>query len=202
MIETTTCKDPVYLASVHYPDYIWPGPRCPRCPGSRCEAGEGVLLQWPWILQITPESSVLTPPMLTPLTPAQCFNNPCHIRYLKLYEEAVSSQGRLSPDLWLAAPPAHGLWLVTAGLSSAPGSWNVKIYARLAPSPGTRVGMLFYPALGGATRLIQTEISSKIWRITQTWDTVTSLHLGGHTSLATRWCGGLACFYYLEKRQN
>ena len=110
--------------------------------GSRCEAGEGVLLQWPWILQITPESSVLTPPMLTP---AQCFNNPCHIRYLKLYEEAVSSQGRLSPDLRLADTPSKSLWLVTAGLSSAPGSWNVKIYARLAPSPGTRGGNVVLP---------------------------------------------------------
>ena len=100
-------------------------------------------------------------------------------------------QGDSSPDLWLASPPPPCLWLVSAGLSSAPGSWNVKIYARLAPSPGTRVGMLFYPALGGATRLIQTEISSKIWRITQTCYTVTSLHLRGHTSLATRRCGGL-----------
>ena len=55
----------------------------------------------------------------------------------------------------------------------------------LLRAPGPGVGMLFYPALGGASRLIQTEISSKIWRITQTCYSATSLHLGGHTSLAT-----------------
>ena len=129
--------------------------------------------------------------VLTPLTPAQCFNNPCHIRYLKLYEEAVSSPGQtitlasdwppltlLASDWFLPASPQP----LDLGMS--------RFMPGLLRAPGPGVGMLFYPALGGASRLIQTEISSKIWRITQTCYSATSLHLGGHTSLATR-CGGL-----------
>ena len=130
--------------------------------------------------------------VLSLLTPAQCFNNPCHIRYLKLYEEAVSSPRQtvtLASD-WPSLPLLVSDW----SLPASPQPLNLgmsRFMPGLLRAPGPGVGMLFYPALGGASRLIQTEISSKIWRITQTCYSATSLHLGGHTSLATRRCGGL-----------
>ena len=123
--------------------------------------------------------------VLTLLTPAQCFNNPCHIRYLKLYEEAVSSLGHtvtLDSD-WASLPLLVSDWSLLA--SPQPLDLGMsRFMPGLLRAPGPGVGMLFYPALDGATRLIQTEISSKIVRITQTCYSAPSLHLGGHTSLA------------------
>ena len=131
------------------------------------------------------------PGVLSLLTPAQCFNNPCHIRYLKLYEEAVSSLGQtvtLASD-WSSLPLLISDWSLLA--SPQPLDLGMsRFMPGLLRAPGPGVGMLFYPALDGATRLIQTEISSKIVRITQTCYSAPSLHLGGHTSLAWR-CGGL-----------